>query len=65
MTDPCTHPRTGRVTSHPGVYVEGSHAATSVCDRPECIDEAVAWVERVTRKPAHHVLDAQKAEVSA
>jgi hypothetical protein len=59
----CTHARTGVVTSHPvtGSYQPGSsHAATNVCDRPECIAEAIAWVERMTRKPAHHVLDADR-----
>lgn len=53
----CRHPRTGVVTTHPGSYETGSHAATNVCDRPECIAEAVAWVERMTRRPAYHVRD--------
>lgn len=71
MTAPCTHPKTGVVTSHkpnPSLFeaaVLGSHAETPVCDLPECIAEATAWVERMTRKPAHHVLDSQKAEVPA
>lgn len=54
---PCTHPRRGIVTSHPAGYTNGSHAATNVCDRPDCIAEAIAWVERVTGKPAFHVVD--------
>jgi hypothetical protein len=65
MTVPCDHPRTGIVTSHPNGYVEGRHAATNVCDQPDCIAEAIAWVERMTRKPAHHILDQQKTEVPA
>lgn len=65
MSTPCTHPRTGIVTSHPNGYVEGRHAATNVCDLPECIAEAIAWVQRMSGKPAHHLLDAQKAEVTA
>ena len=67
----CVHPRTGVVTSHdpkPGLFKAaplGAHAVTPVCNLPECIAEATAWVERMTRKPAHHVLDAQKTEVPA
>ena len=60
MSVPCSHPRRGRVTSHPvpGSYVEGPHAATNVCDLPECIAEAVAWVTRMTHGlEAHHIPD--------
>ena len=58
----CTHPRTGVVTSHPdGNYQGGSHAATDVCDQPECIAEAMKWVKRYARRKAYHVPD----EVSA
>lgn len=59
----CTHPRTGVVTSHKPrasmfEAVElGAHAQAPVCDLPECIAEALAWVERMTRKTAHHVRD--------
>jgi len=44
MSTQCTHPRTGVVTTHPepGSYSTGSHAATNVCDLPECIAEAIA-----------------------
>jgi len=57
-TPVCTHPRTGVVTSQRerGRY-DGPIAVTPVCDRRECIDEALAWVTRMSRKPAHHVLD--------
>jgi hypothetical protein len=57
----CTHDRTGIVTTHPvpGSYDNGSHASTNVCDEAECIADAIAWVERYTRKPAHHVPDRQ------
>lgn len=58
----CTHPRTGVVTSHRGRgRYDGPIAVTPVCDRPECIDEALAWVARMSRKPAHHVSDGGEA----
>ena len=62
MTAPCAHPRTGLVTSHRkhGMFetVElGPHAEAPVCDLPECIDEATKWVQRMSHKPAFHVLD--------
>lgn len=60
----CTHPKTGVVTSDPaGVREKG--AQSPVCNLPACITEAEAWVRRVSRKPAFHVLTEQKAEVSA
>lgn len=66
MSTPCGHPRTGIVTTHPnGGYENGSHAATDVCDQPACIAEQIAWAQRYTGRPAFHVPDAQKAEVSA
>ena len=66
MSTLCNHPRTGRVTTHPAGYTDGSHAATNVCARPECIAEAIAWGERYSGKQAHHVPDIkQKAEVPA
>ena len=62
MTVPCQHPRTGIVTSRPLGGIEDSYAATRVCDRSECIAEAMAWVTKTTYgKPAFHVRD----EVSA
>ena len=54
----CSRPRTGIVTSRPLGGIEDSYAATPVCDLPECIAEATAWVERMTHgKKAHHVPD--------
>lgn len=53
----CFHERTGRVTTHPGGYTNGAHAATGVCNLPECIAEALAWAERMTGLPAFHVRD--------
>lgn len=67
----CTHPRTGLVTSHKpklGLFeaaVHGAHAEAPVCDLPECIAAATAWVERMSRKPAYHVRIARKTEVPA
>jgi hypothetical protein len=64
MTTQCTHPKTGVVTTQPsGEWEEGARAP--VCSQPACIDEATAWVQRVSRKPAYYVPAAQKAEVSA
>ena len=55
---PCNHTRAGVVTSHSLPVPEGvSHATTPVCDRPECIAEALAWVARMTRQVAVHVPD--------
>lgn len=71
MSTPCTHPRTGRVTSHKpkaGLFevVElGPHAEAPVCDLPECIKEAYEWVQRMSHKTAYYVLDAQKTGVPA
>lgn len=66
MTVPCTHERTGLVTSHRmhGAFetVEpGPHAQTPVCDLPECIDEATKWVQRMSHKPAFLVPDKGKS----
>ena len=64
MSDPiCMHGRKGIVTSHPPRLSAwkpsepGAHAATDVCDRAECIDNAKQWVERISGKQAHHVVD--------
>jgi hypothetical protein len=54
----CQHPRTGWVTSRPLGGIEGPYAAAPVCNLPECIAEAKAWVsERVHGKTAHYVAD--------
>lgn len=64
MSARCSHTPTGVITTQPtGVLEEGAQAP--VCDLPDCITEAEAWVQRVSRRPAFHVLDAQKAEVTA
>jgi hypothetical protein len=37
------------VTNQPGAYVSTrSHRSTWVCDRPECVLDAMAWVRRGT-----------------
>ena len=57
----CTHIKSGIVTSRPLGGIEDSYAATRVCDEPECIGEAIGWVERYSHHTAHYVAD----EVSA
>lgn len=56
MTVPCTHTRTGLVTSL-SEWSGGQHAQAPVCNSQECIDAAIRWVERVSGKPAKHVRD--------
>lgn len=58
VTDPiCDHARKGIVTSHPVEYFQGPHAATNVCDREECIEDAKRWVRYLSGKEAHHIVD--------
>lgn len=57
MTAPCTHTRTGLVTSRPLGGIEESYAAAPVCDSRECIDAELAWVARVSGKPARYIRD--------
>lgn len=61
ITDPiCNHLRKGRVTSIPpdGKYVPGEgHAATNVCHREACIEDAKFWVRAISGKEAHHIPD--------
>lgn len=46
MDDPiCSHVHKGVVRNYTD---EGSSAVTSVCDLPECIAEAIRWVNRMT-----------------
>lgn len=62
MTAPCTHPRTGSVTSRTPGTTDGEYAHTRVCDRVECVTEATVWVARHSYgKPVYHARD----EVSA
>lgn len=64
VTDPiCEHARKGIVTSHPprlGMFdtaPDGAHAATNVCDREACIEDAKRWVRYLSGKEAHHIVD--------
>jgi hypothetical protein len=58
MTAPCNHPTAGTVTSHQHGMSDEQHASTRVCDLPDCIAEAFAWVTRMSHgKPVHHVRD--------
>ncbi len=57
----CRHKRRGIVTS--GAFTIGQpHAATDVCDREGCIEDAKLWVNRQTlSRTAKFVPDAPKA----
>lgn len=55
MTAPCTHPRTGSVTSLPLGATDSPHAAAPVCSDAACIAEARDWVESKTGEPARYV----------
>ena len=59
MSAQCNHPTAGTVTSQQHGMSDEPHASTRVCDLPECIAEAFAWVTRMThgQKEAHHVRD--------
>ena len=59
VTDPiCTHARKGTVSSHAkGAYTDGPHAATNVCDRTACIEDAKFWVRATSGMEPHHVPD--------
>lgn len=53
----CRHKRKGLVFAGGG---EGeAHASTQVCDRPECIEDAKAWVRAETRLEPTHKPDPQ------
>lgn len=52
---PCSHPRTGLVTSRPLGGIEDNYAATFVCDLPECHQEAYEWVERISGRTPYYV----------
>lgn len=55
VPDPlCNHKRRGIVTAG---GPKTAHAATNVCDRQECIEDAIEWAEAVTRLRARHVRD--------
>lgn len=56
LPDPkCKHKRKGIVTS--GDPKSGPHAATNVCDRPECIADAKEWAHALTRQEATYISD--------
>lgn len=53
----CGATSAGLVTSRPLVGTD-HFASAPVCALPACVDEALAWVRRVTfGKPAFHVLN--------
>lgn len=55
LPDPkCNHARRGIVEAGDPYDPARGHAATNVCDRPECIEDAMAWAEAVAREPARH-----------
>jgi hypothetical protein len=54
----CRHARKGVVTSRPG---NGSCSHAPVCERPECIAEAIAWAKRWTGQAAHHTPDLERS----
>lgn len=58
MTPPCSHTRTGSVTSRTPGTTDGEYAHARVCDLPACVAEAMEWVTRHSYgKPVYHVLD--------
>lgn len=61
MTEPkCRHKRRGIVRS--GEYVKDEpYAATSVCDRQDCIDDAIRWANRIVlARTARYVPDSAR-----
>jgi hypothetical protein len=58
LPDPkCRHKRKGRVTA--GSAEPGhAHAATSVCDRPACIEDAKEWARASTHQEPEYIPDA-------
>ena len=60
MSAQCNHPTAGTVTSQQHGMSDEPHASTRVCDLPECIEEAMAWVTRMSHgKPAYHLPDSE------
>lgn len=55
----CAHPPTGRVACSPG---EDNYAQDPVCSELVCIDEASAWVKRLTGKIPVYVLTEDNRE---
>lgn len=55
LPDPkCRHKRKGIVKA--GEW-DGAHASHTVCDRSECIADAIVWAETMTRLPARFIPD--------
>lgn len=54
----CRHARKGVVTSRSG---NGSRFHAPVCERPECVDEALANAARWTGGPARHTPDLERS----
>lgn len=58
VPDPlCNHVRKGRVVAGDP---HGPHASTNVCDRQECIVDAMKWAYAVTRDEPRHIPDAEQ-----
>jgi hypothetical protein len=59
IPDPkCRHARKGLVSAGDP---KGEFASTQVCDRPECIADAMEWATALTRLPAEHRPDPGRA----
>jgi len=55
ITDPiCDHKRRGIVKAG---HAEGAYAATNVCDRPKCIEDAKFWARAITGMEPQHIPD--------
>lgn len=53
----CRHKRKGRVEAG-SLDPKHAHAAASVCDRPACIEDAMAWAYASTHLQPVHIPDA-------
>lgn len=61
MKQVCRHVRKGIVTNQTGPYDPNlPHAASQVCDRPECIVAVGRWVSGATGMVAYYRADADK-----
>lgn len=58
----CRHARRGTVAA--GDVATDQHASTTVCDRPECIEDALAWAQQITGLPATHRRDELPGQTS-
>lgn len=49
LPDPkCRHARRGIVTTAPGGYTGGPHAAADCCGREACVEDAKEWAQAAT-----------------